>query len=177
MSKKGLIHVYYGDGKGKTTAALGLALRAAGCGQNVVIVQFLKNWKCGEHEPLSKLTNITLLQGKVPDSKFVHEMTEEEKHQTKTIQNDCLKKAVELTENNKCNLLVLDEALDAQELGVLDTRILEELIYSKPDLLELIITGRRITGRLFEHADYVTEMVKHKHPYDKGVGARRGIEY
>ena len=177
MSKEGLIHVYYGDGKGKTTAALGLALRAAGCGKNVVIVEFIKNWSCGEHNSIPQISNIKLFRGKAASGKFIHEMTEEEKQETKASQDGNLKNALELVKAGQCDILILDEAIDAYTLGVLDTVILEEIIYNKPEKLELIITGHCPDTRLLEHADYVTEMVKHKHPYDNGVDARHGIEF
>jgi cob(I)alamin adenosyltransferase len=177
MSEKGLIHVYFGDGKGKTTAALGLALRAAGCGKKVVIVQFLKAWDCGEHNSLEQLPNVTLLRGKPAGGKFVRDMSDEEILETKTSQDKALKNALELADKSQCDMLILDEAIDAQSLGVLDTLLFEETIYNKPDPLELIITGHNPDERLLAQADYVTEMVKRKHPYDEGVCARQGIEF
>jgi len=177
MSDKGLIHVYYGDGKGKTTAALGLAIRAAGCGKDVVIVQFLKNWKCAEHNSLSNIPNVTVLRGKTAKGKFIRDMTDDEKQETKTTQDDCIKSAVALVEKGTCDVLVLDEVIDAQRLGVIDRDILEDIIYNKPEVLELVITGHSPDTRLLEHADYVTEMVKRKHPFDEGVKARQGIEF
>jgi len=177
MPEKGLIHIYYGDGKGKTTAALGLALRAAGCGKNVVVVQFLKSWACGEHNSLPQLPNITFLRGKAAGGKFVRDMNDEEKLETKTLQDECLTMAIELVETGQCEVLILDEVIDAHMLGVVDTVIVEEVIYNKPEQLELVITGHKPDTRLLERADYATEMLKRKHPYDEGITARRGIEY
>ena len=177
MPKIGLIHIYHGDGKGKTTAALGLALRAAGCGKNVVIVQFLKGWTCGEHNSLAHLPNISLFRAKPSSNKFTHEMTDEEKCQTKASQDECLKAALELVEKGQCDVLILDEAIDTHQLGLLDTELLEGLIFNKPEFLELILTGRNPNTSMLEQADYVTEMIKHKHPYDEGIDARRGIEF
>jgi len=177
MSTNGLIHLYYGDGKGKTTAALGLAIRAAGFGKNVLFVQFLKDWVCGEHNSLAHIPNITFLCGKPASGKFVRDMSDDEKHETKKLQNKVLKYALESVQNAQCDVLVLDEALDAQSLGVLDTQMLNELIYNKLDSPELIITGHNPDKRILEHADYITEMVKRKHPYDKGQKARKGIEF
>ena len=177
MSEKGLIHIYYGNGKGKTTAALGLALRAAGCGKNVVVVQFLKSWACGEHNSLSQLANVKFLRGKPASSKFVRDMSDEEKLETKASQDECLKNAIESVNSGQCDVLILDEAIDAHRLGVLETEMLEELIYNKPGALELVITGHNPDARLLEQADYLTEMVKRKHPYDEGVNARQGIEF
>lgn len=176
MSKKGLTHVYYGLGKGKTTAALGLALRASGCGMQVVIVQFLKNMPCGELSQLVLLPNITVLRGKVGKT-FVCAMDEGLKKATKEIHDNNLQQAVSLAQNGQCDLLILDEALDAYQLGLLDEVIFSDLIHNKPPALELVITGHKPTDWVIEHADYVTEMVKHKHPYELGIKARRGIEF
>jgi len=177
MDVKGLTHFYYGDGKGKTTAALGLALRAAGCGKSVVIVQFLKDWKCGELSSLALVPNVTIFRGKASGGVFYHELSETGKAETKATHDDNLKRALELCENGKCDLLILDEAADAYQLGALDADLFEGLIEGKPESLELVVTGHSPDARLITRADYVTEMVKRKHPYDEGVAARRGIEF
>jgi len=177
MSVKGQTHIYFGDGKGKTTAALGLALRAAGCDKNVVIVHFLKDWNCGELSSLERLSKVTVFRGKSSGGTFIRDMSEEEIAATKAIHDQNLKKAIELQENGLCDLLVLDEAIDAYQLGVLDTELFEGLLYNKPAPLELVITGHSPKAELLEAADYVTEMVKRKHPYDLGVPARRGVEF
>jgi cob(I)alamin adenosyltransferase len=173
----GLTHIYIGDGKGKTTAALGLAVRAAGCGQSVVIVQFLKDWKSGELNSLALLPKMTILRGKASGGTFVFEMTDEQKAETKTIHDNNLKIALDMQKNGQCDLLVLDEALDAYMLGVLDAVLLEGLLDNKPAKLELVLTGHSADAHMIERADYVTEMVKRKHPYDLGVSARRGVEF
>ena len=175
--KKGLTHIYYGDGKGKTTAALGLALRASGCGRNIVIVQFLKDWICGELSSLGQLPNVVVYRGKSSGGTYFHEMTDDEKTATKEIHDENLKKALHLQECGKCDLLILDEAVDAYNLGVLDKAMFDELLTNKPEQLELIITGHNPVPWMIENADYATEMVKRKHPYDAGVAARKGIEY
>jgi len=174
---KGYTHVYYGDGKGKTTAALGLALRAAGCGRRVVIVQFLKDWKCGELSSLALVPDITVLRGKASGGVFVFEMNDEQKAETKAIHDENLKNALDMQKNGLCDLLILDEAIDAYELGVLDAGMLEDLLDNKPEALELVITGHNPNVRLLERADYITEMAKRRHPYDLGLAARRGIEF
>jgi len=177
MEARGFTHFYYGDGKGKTTAALGLAIRAAGCGKNVVIVQFLKDWKCGEISSLTLIPNVTVFRGKSSGGDFFHEMNETEKAATKIIHDDNLHKSLDLHKNGQCDLLILDEAVDAYRLGALDTVLFEELLDNKPESLELVVTGHDTLDLLLERADYVTEMVKHKHPYDNGITARRGIEF
>jgi len=177
MGAKGLIHFYYGEGKGKTTAALGLAIRASGCGKSVVVVQFLKDWKCGELGSLALLPNMTVLRANLSGRVFVHEMSNEEKDAVRAVHDGNLKMALELQQSGRCDLLVLDEALDAYQLGVLDAALFEGLLDDKPDPLELVVTGHGADARLLARADYVTEMVKRKHPYDKGIAARRGIEF
>ena len=177
MSVQGLTHIYYGNGKGKTTAALGLALRAAGCGKNVVVVHFLKDWNCGELSSLELIPKVTVFQGKSSGGVFVRDMNDEQKAETKAIQDGNLKKALKLQAKGLCDLLILDEAIDAYQLGVLDSELFNGLLDNKPESLELVITGHRPTDDLTERADYVTEMVKRKHPYDMGVSARRGVEF
>jgi cob(I)alamin adenosyltransferase len=177
MDKKGLIHFYYGDGKGKTTAALGLAIRASGCGKNVVFVQFLKDWKCGELSSLAILPNVTVLCSNLLGRTFIHEMSDDEKAVVKAVHDDNLKKALGMRDDGQCDLLILDEAADAYQLGVLDAALFESLLNKKPESLELVITGHTPDSKLLAQADYVTEMIKHKHPYDKGIVARRGIEF
>jgi len=177
MSSKGLTHIYYGNGKGKTTAALGLALRAAGCGRTVVIVQFLKDWKCGEFDSLKHIPNITVLRRNDMGGGFVKDMSEQDKSELKEKYDENLLAALKLHEEGYCDLLILDEALDAYDLGVLDSILLEDVLKSKPEALELVITGHTAGEKLLKHANYVTQMTKHKHPYDEGVQARRGIEF
>jgi cob(I)alamin adenosyltransferase len=108
---------------------------------------------------------------------FVHEMSSKEKATIKAIHNNNLKKAIELQESGLCDLLILDEAVDAYQLGVLDATLFEGLIDNKPEPLELVVTGHALDARLLARADYATEMIKRKHPYDKGIAARRGIEF
>jgi len=174
---KGLIHVYYGNGKGKTTAALGLALRASGSGKSVVIVQFLKDWNCGELKALETLPNVTVFRGKSSGGAFVRDMNEVEKAATKSIHDKNLENAIILQKTGKCDLLILDEAADAYQSGVLEPSLFEDIVNNKPEPLELVITGHNPDTWLLGQADYVTEMVKRKHPYDMGISARRGVEF
>jgi len=177
MAANGYTHIYYGNGKGKTTAALGLAIRASGCGKKVVVILFLKDWKCGELASLALLPNVTVFYGKSAGSVFVRDMSDEQKAETKAIHDKNLADALDLQRNGKCDLLVLDEATDAYQLGVLAPELFAPLLDDKPAPLELVITGHSPDGWMLDKADYVTEMVKHKHPYDKGVTARIGVEY
>lgn len=177
MSEKGLIHIYYGDGKGKTTAALGLALRAAGSGKKVVFAQFLKGRPCGEHNALKEIPNITVLLGIPAGGKFISQMSEAEKDETRKSCDECLKKAAEAVKNKTCDVLILDEAIDAINLEMLNPELIKSLFSQKPDDLEVIVTGHNPSDKLLSQADYITNMKKERHPYDKGVKARKGIEY
>ncbi|MDO4803601.1 MAG: cob(I)yrinic acid a,c-diamide adenosyltransferase [Lachnospiraceae bacterium] len=245
-----MIHLYYGDGKGKTTAAMGLALRALGHGMKVVVVQFLKNGKSGELIPLVEL-GAKVFSGK-PQTKFFREMSEAEREEARQVNNENLRKALSIP----CDLLILDEACAACRLGMVDEDLLrsyvehdaplllesnlekpialnqkeikhsvsqdaskarhlksdfrEEPICSsycapmrqarmseKPTLLdkmdgqknfdtseetrsakpEIVLTGREPLDWMVASADYITEMRSIRHPYEKGVRARVGIEF
>ena len=168
-----MIHVYYGNGKGKTTAALGLLLRAAGCGVKCVLVQFLKDWRCGELVSLAGLENVTVLRGKAGTASFSNKMTDEELAATRELHNENLRAALA----QDCGLLVLDELIDAVQLGLIDEDLVRGLLAAPPEGLEIVITGHGEVDWILERADYITEMVKRRHPYDKGVAARRGVEF
>ncbi|MGI5966865.1 MULTISPECIES: cob(I)yrinic acid a,c-diamide adenosyltransferase [Anaerotruncus] len=172
---KGLIHIYCGDGKGKTTAAIGLAARAAGNGMKVAILQFLKGQETGELSSLALIPGITVIRGKASE-KFTFQMDERELQQTYDLCTKNLLTALELLRAGQCDLLVLDEILGALSCELVDEDLLRSLIEQKPEQAELVLTGRNPPDWLLEKADYVTEMVKRKHPYDRGVPARRGIE-
>ena len=171
---KALTHIYYGLGKGKTTAALGLVLRASGCGIPCVVLQFLKDSKCGELESLEKL-GVAVLRGKAPAAMFTRDMTPEQLEETRAIHNKNLADAVLLSKDG--GLLVLDELLDAVALELVDEKAVRELLETGPENLELVITGHSEIPWIFEKADYITEMKKHRHPYDSGIMGRRGIEF
>ncbi len=173
--RQGLIHIYCGDGKGKTTAAIGLAVRAAGCGKRVFIVQFLKGQATGELKSLACIPEIKLLRGKAC-SKFTCQMDERELQQTYDLNTKNLLTAVETARSGECDVLILDEILGTLSCDLIDSDLLRSLIEQKPESLELVLTGRNPPQWLLDQADYVTEMVKRKHPYDQGIPAREGIE-
>jgi cob(I)alamin adenosyltransferase len=172
---RGLIHLYYGDGKGKTTAALGLAVRAAGSGMRVVILQFLKNQETGELAVLRSIPGITVLRGKEGVG-FSFTMTEEEKNRTREIHDENLVLVKELAEKGDCELLILDEAIGACARNLLDSKQLEHFIRNKPQKLEVVLTGRNPAQWMLDCADYASEIRKVKHPFDRGIPARKGIE-
>ena len=170
----GLVHVYCGDGKGKTTAAVGLCARAVGAGKRVVLVQFLKGGETGELAPLQAL-GVRVLRGK-GGTRFSFAMTDAEKAAARAVHDAHLQEAAQLTLAEGVDLLVLDEALGALRHGLLDEELLQGLVRQRPAGLELVLTGRNPPAWLLEAADYVSEFTKQKHPYEKGVPARRGIE-
>ena len=173
----GLIHIYFGDGKGKTTAALGLAVRASGCGKRIIFAQFLKGRSTGELAPLKTLGVKVIRSEK--DMGFCFNATGEKKEafceEQARLFNE-VKLAVSGSEE-QLDLLVLDEALNVIDRDLLDEEVLKEFVLQKPEGLEIVLTGRPAPDWLIEKADYVTEMKKLKHPYDKGIMARESIEY
>ena len=169
--KKGLVHLYWGEGKGKTTAAMGLALRALGGGLRVTVVQFLKSGTSGELEPLRQL-GAQVFSGK-GSSKFVFQMTEEEKAICRRTITENLRQALTVP----CDLLVLDEACAAVQTGMIDEALLREAVLDRPEGREVVLTGRQPAPWMEEAADYSTEMKCHRHPYEQGISARKGIEF
>ena len=176
MSETGLIHIYCGEGKGKTTAAVGLAVRHAGFGGKVVLAQFLKDGTSSECRALSKLENVTMLAAN-PCGKFSFQMTGEEKQQCSAAIGRTFAAATGFAVREGATLLVLDEVCAAVSGGFLSEEELIAFLDGKPDDLEVVLTGRNPSEGLQARADYITEMVKRRHPFDKGVGARKGIEF
>ena len=171
----GLIHIYCGDGKGKTTAAVGLAVRCAGRGNKVLLVQFLKSRDSGELYSLAKLPDIEVMRGK-ESKKFTFQMNEEEKHALLIEHNKMFEQVLEKIKNGGYSLLILDEVIGALNAKVFEMPKLIEWLRHKPENLEVVLTGRNPAPELVEIADYVSEMRKVKHPMDKGIMAREGIE-
>ena len=169
--KAGLLHLYWGDGKGKTTAAMGLALRALGNGKRVVIVQFLKGGTSGEIPMLEKL-GAKVYRGKA-GQKFVSQMTDEEKTATRDLQNKNLQSAMA----EQADVLILDEAGSAWELDMVDKSLLQHAVLHRKCGLECVLTAHKAPQWMLDAADYSTEMKCHSHPYQKGIKARKGIEY
>ena len=171
-----MIQIYCGDGKGKTTAAIGLAVRAAGRGNPVVIAQFLKSADSGERLILGKLSGVTLLE--IPDEmKFVFAMNEEEKRAERERQTALFDAAVTLASRERAGLLVLDEMCSAVNTGMVSLERVTEFLDHMPAGLEVVLTGRDPAPELERRADYITEMRKCKHPYDRGVAPRLGVEW
>jgi cob(I)alamin adenosyltransferase len=177
---KGITQVYTGNGKGKTTASLGLALRATGHGLRVCMIQFLKrNSKCGEHLFTEKTKVFEIFQfgtPPLPEGK-IYVPVKRKSEESKEAARRALYLAKDIIEKGYFDLLILDEINLALDYGFIGIEEVIELIKSKPENLELILTGRRAPKEIIEIADLVTAMVEIKHPYKDGLGARRGIEY
>jgi cob(I)alamin adenosyltransferase len=176
----GLVHVYTGDGKGKTTAALGLALRAAGHGLRTYIGQFMKGREYGELAAPRLLGNdeagrplLTIEQYGKPTFLRAEEVAEGDILQAR----EGLARAEAAMHEGSYDLVVLDEVNVALHFGLLTVQEVVDTIERKPPPVELILTGRRAPEAILERADYVTVMQGLKHPYERGVQARIGIEF
>jgi len=174
--KNGLIYVFTGGGKGKTTAAVGLAVRANAHKIKVSWVSFHKSYACGE------LRNLKKLGVKVRCFARYHPRCKKEKRKNKQVdlRKECLKGMryiKKIFKNNDCRLLVLDEINICLRDGYLKENEVLELISLKPADLELVLTGRGATKKLLQQADLISDIREVKHPFRKGIKARKGIEY
>lgn len=173
--QQGLVQIYYGDGKGKTTAAFGLAFRCAGWGRRVVIAQFLKSGASGEVMAAECFPELTVMRTK-EIHKFTFQMNEEEKAATARNCQDLFRQATALAVEQQARLLVMDEVIDASR-GFLPMDELCAFLDNRPEGLEVVMTGHSLPQELADRADYITHVRKEKHPYDKGVMARKEIEF
>ncbi len=174
---KGLVHIYTGDGKGKTTAALGLCIRASGSDKRILFVQFLKASKTGELKILSQLHNVKVYRPEAKVKGFVWELNENEKLiMCKSIET-AYNTIVEELQSGIWDIVVLDEIIGCIKNGFISDEQIIELIRNKPEAVELILTGRNAPERLIELADYVSEIKAVKHPYQSGIPARKGVEF
>lgn len=171
--EKGFVHLYYGDGKGKTTAAMGLALRAAGAGKSILIYQFLKDNTSSERCILETIPGITCIKGEEKVI-FTSNMTEEEKRKSCRKNQEKLEEVLKKAE--QYDMLLLDEALYAIDLKQLSEERLLEYIKERPWGQEIILTGRNPSPKMMDLADYCSNIKKEKHPFDRGIKSRIGIE-
>jgi len=173
-SEKGLVMIFTGDGKGKTSAALGVALRALGHKMRVHVVYFMKgDYPYGERESLARFPNCDIsIFGRdcFVDPRNVEPEDKEEARKG-------LEKARDVIQSGDYDVVILDEINVAVSWKLLDVNDVLDLIKNKPEKVALILTGRYAERRLIEAADLVTEMTQIKHPYDKGVLSQRGIDY
>ncbi len=173
---KGCVHIYCGDGKGKTTAAVGLAVRAAGRGKRVLIARFLKTDDSGEVAVLARIPGIRVM----PCSRtfgFFWQMTEKEKGEAGEYYRQLFDQVWEEAVTGGADMVILDEIMAACRHGLVSGDVLEERMRNRPPRLEVVLTGRDPWPEVTELADYVSEICKRKHPFDQGVGAREGIEW
>jgi cob(I)alamin adenosyltransferase len=170
----GLVQVYTGDGKGKTTAALGLALRAAGNGMRTYIGQFLKGQQYGELESAKRLAPyVTLEQYGLDEWVHVESVTSEQRRAAQ----EGLDRIHQVLTSGEYDIVVADEIIIALYFRLLTEQDVIQLIDAKPPQVELVLTGRRAPDAIVERADLVTEMREVRHPYRQGIPARTGIEF
>ncbi len=170
------IHIYCGDGKGKTTAAVGSAVRAAGRGKNVLMTRFLKTEDSGEVPVLRAIPGITV-RPCVKTFGFYSQMTREQRREAARYFSELFETTWELAAGGSYDLLILDEIMAACQFGFVQEERLLTCLAERPEGLEVILTGRNPSERLLKTADYVSEICKRQHPFDKGIAAREGIEY
>ena len=166
-----MLQIYCGDGKGKTTAALGGAVRASGAGLRVSFTQFMKGAPTSELAPLKALP-ITVWRCD-RDYGFYKSMSELDKTEITACHNDLLRAAF----SGDFDFIVLDEFCSAYRLKLLDIELAERLILNSKDKLEIVLTGREPPEIFLEKADYISEIINRRHPYDSGISARKGIEF
>lgn len=172
----GLVHIYCGDGKGKTSAAIGLAVRAAGRGKKIVVARFLKTDDSGEVLALRAIPAITVMPCERTFG-FVFSMDEETKKEAAAYNTDLFERAAALAVETHAELLVLDEIMAAMNYSMVPEMEVLEFLEKRPEDLEVVLTGRNPSERILEQADYISEVCKVRHPYEKGISARIGIEY
>lgn len=175
-----MIHLYTGDGKGKTSAAIGLCIRAAGWERRICFAQFMKGNDTGELRVLERLPQVTILRSQ-KNFGFYHAMSENDKGELAAIHNEILDRLLEMAENRTCDLIVLDEVTYPVKWELLSMEKLQRLLdFGKGEPnegIELALTGRDAEKVLRDAADYITEMKCVRHPFEKGVKARKGIEF
>ncbi len=169
---KGYVQVYTGNGKGKTTAAFGLALRAAGAGLKVYIAQFVKGMTYSELEALARFSDLITIEQYGRDCFIRKDLTEQDIQ----LARQGLAQVHEIVSCGQWDVLILDEATIATQFGLFTVDELLDLIDAKPESMEIVITGRHADTRIMARADLVTEMREVKHYYAAGVWARPGIE-
>ena len=173
--KKGLIQIYTGNGKGKTTAAMGLAVRAAGHGFSVRIIQFLKGGVSGELESLKKLETVKLYRVTDANS-YIWDLTEAQKLDMRNRSLKMLEKAKEWFQAG-IDILVLDEIMAALQYDIVSLQDVLSLLENRPDGTEIVMTGRNAPKELIDRAHLVSEITDIKHYFDEGQPARKGIEF
>jgi cob(I)alamin adenosyltransferase len=170
---QGSVHIYTGDGKGKTTAAFGLAMRASGRGLSVLIIQFMKGRSdCGENISAKRLPGVRVEQYGEEKLIDIDSVTDRDRE----LARKAIKRAMKAVDSCEVDMLILDEANVAVHFGLIAVKDLLGLIDAKPDKMDIVITGRYAKPEVIAKAEYVTEMLAKKHPFGSGRKARPGIE-
>ena len=174
--EKGLVHIYCGDGKGKTSAAIGLAVRAAGNGMKVLFTRFLKTEDSGELKILDQISGIEVIHLKKSFG-FYKTLSEQEKKEMSEMYFRLWKEILVDVRKEEYDVLVMDEFMAAYNYGLIPNEDAITFLKEKPEKMEIVLTGRNPDMQLIELADYVSEIKKRKRPFDRGIYARKGIEY
>ncbi len=173
-----MLHIYTGNGKGKTTSAIGQLVRYIGYGKRAVFAQFLKTTQTGEVLFFKEncCQNIEVLR---PEKvfPFSNKMSEEQMDEIKEIHNNILKEVISLSQKEEYGMIVLDEIISTYNLGLINKEVVKKFLLENVNNKEIIITGRDCPKEFLELADYVSDINCVKNPFDKGVVARKGIEY
>lgn len=172
----GLIHIYCGDGKGKTTASVGLAVRAAGCGMKVLFARFLKDEQSGELRILDRIPEIEVLHLHKSYG-FYWTLSDGEKEEVRNMYGGLWTEVCNKICSGAYDMLVMDEFMSAYHYEMIPHREAVEFLRHKPERLEVVLTGRDPADEIMELADYVSDIHKVRHPFDKNIAARKGIEY
>ncbi len=176
MDRKGLIHIYTGDGKGKTTSAVGLASRALGRGLRVCYVSFHKRPEKYGYSEMNTLRNAgALILNRAKGHPKLDKTIDPEVNSAEV--REAIREIGDLINRDQFDLLILDEIIISVRDNYIEEQLILDFVANKPDSLELVMTGRGATDRLIEIADYVSQVTKIKHPFDQGVSSREGIEY
>ncbi len=176
MDRKGKIHIYMGEGKGKTTAAAGLILRCAGQGGRVLLMQFLKTGDSGELAAMEDLESVSVIPSPGYYG-FTWEMSDQDKADAAQMYSQAMNSLIFQAQQGNFKLIVLDEIIAAVSGGILTDEQVLEWLEEMPDEPDIVLTGRYPSEALLAVGDYITEMRKIRHPFDQGLPARKGIEY
>jgi cob(I)alamin adenosyltransferase len=180
LMRNGLVHIYTGEGKGKTTAALGLALRAFGCDCKIYFFQFFKEglFLCNEAKAIKKLgRNFKFKRFNITHPQFAGALCAKDGLTLRKKLKQALTEVQKVIKSGGFDLIILDEILIGVDQGFVEEEDVLKIIKDKPGAVELVLTGRGATKKLINAADYVTDMKEVKHPFRKGIRARKGIEF
>lgn len=175
--RTGLVHAYFGDGKGKTTAALGLGLRSAGSGMTVFMIQFLTSSQSGELEAVKRLEPAFKIFRFDRMRRETWPTTAQQLEEARMDSANAMQFARKVMSAHQCDVLILDEVLTALAQKIVDLKEVLDLIEKKPADIEIVMTGKVLPDAIYRRSNYVTEMKLWRHPYKDGMAAREGIEY